>query len=118
MPGASKDDDDDQVTIRCSPHTQSCPWNWTALGKLIMVSAVAMYIDPFRWIAACCLIAASACSVSLGAESGNSAGPDLAAGGETNGSLAFFSSPKRAAWQRHLTLGPGDVLNLSLLDMP
>src|ERR1043166_9410381 len=34
-------------------------------------------------------------------------------------SLATASSPaKRAHWQEHLTLGPGDVLNFSLLDAP
>jgi protein involved in polysaccharide export with SLBB domain len=36
----------------------------------------------------------------------------------TNFSISMSTPAKRAAWQRHMTLGPGDVLNISLLDMP
>ncbi len=36
----------------------------------------------------------------------------------TNGSFSIISSRQRAAWQQHLTLGPGDVLNFSLFGQP
>lgn len=36
----------------------------------------------------------------------------------TNLSLSASSPTKRAQWQQRLTLGPGDVLNFSLLDAP
>jgi protein involved in polysaccharide export with SLBB domain len=37
----------------------------------------------------------------------------------TNRTFSTVSSPSmRAAWQKHLTLGPGDVLNFSLLEQP
>src|SRR5262245_56555537 len=35
-----------------------------------------------------------------------------------NVSLSVRAPDKRAAWQQKLTLGPGDVLNLSLFEMP
>jgi protein involved in polysaccharide export with SLBB domain len=35
-----------------------------------------------------------------------------------NLSLSATAPAKRARWQEHLTLGPGDVLNLSLFEMP
>jgi protein involved in polysaccharide export with SLBB domain len=34
------------------------------------------------------------------------------------GSLSATKSAQRAAWQKHFTLGPGDVLNLSLFEAP
>ena len=37
---------------------------------------------------------------------------------ETNLSFSIVSPAQRAAWQRHLTLGAGDVLNLSLYGEP
>ena len=37
----------------------------------------------------------------------------------TNQSFSAVASPNmRAAWQKHLTLGPGDVLNFALFDQP
>ena len=36
----------------------------------------------------------------------------------TNAFLSVQGPPRRAAWQQHLTLGPGDLLNLSILDRP
>jgi protein involved in polysaccharide export with SLBB domain len=41
-----------------------------------------------------------------------------AAPGEASFSLSGTGPGKRAPWQEHLTLGPGDVLSMSLLDMP
>jgi protein involved in polysaccharide export with SLBB domain len=35
-----------------------------------------------------------------------------------NASLSVQGPPKRAVWQQRLTLGPGDLLNLSILDRP
>ena len=74
--------------------------------------------NPFGQYIACMLIAASGSGLALGAESEKPASPDLAASGGTNISLSFSAPDKRAAWQQHLTLGPGDVLTLSLVDMP
>ncbi len=38
---------------------------------------------------------------------------------KTNGNFSILSSPNlRAAWQKHLTLGPSDLLNFSLFDQP
>src|SRR5690348_6462682 len=37
--------------------------------------------------------------------------------GSTN-ALSGTEMIKRAAWQQHLTLGPGDTLNITLFDMP
>jgi protein involved in polysaccharide export with SLBB domain len=59
------------------------------------------------------LIAASGMSCLLAAEP-ESPSP----GGATNLSISGASPGRRAAWQQHLTLGPGDILTLSLLDMP
>lgn len=68
-----------------------------------------------RW-AACLLALVSVPYLLPAAES------DAGAGVETGGgaNVAFSGSVpgKRARWQERLTLGPGDVLNLSLLDMP
>jgi protein involved in polysaccharide export with SLBB domain len=44
------------------------------------------------------------------------AAPPPAAG--TNFSLSAMALPHRAPWQQRLTLGPGDLLNLSLFEMP
>ena len=40
------------------------------------------------------------------------------AGGGTNLSLSVTAPIKRADWQQRLTLGPGDLINLLLFDMP
>ena len=40
------------------------------------------------------------------------------AAGGTNVSFSLISPAKRAQWQRRLTLGAGDVLNLSLFEVP
>jgi protein involved in polysaccharide export with SLBB domain len=36
----------------------------------------------------------------------------------TNGSLSIVGPSQRAAWQQHLTLGPGDVLNFNIYGSP
>src|SRR5512137_2072614 len=36
----------------------------------------------------------------------------------SGGSLSVTERPKRAEWQQRLTLGPGDLLNISLYDVP
>jgi len=74
--------------------------------------------NSFRRRFTCCFIAASGAGLLLAAETQPSPGPSPPASGETNLSLSITSPARRAAWQQHLTLGPGDVLNLSLLDMP
>jgi len=68
-----------------------------------------------RWIAAL-LIAASGANLLPAAE--NESAPLSTPDGATNFSLSVGPPAKRAAWQERLTLGPGDVLNLSLFDMP
>jgi len=68
-----------------------------------------------RWIAAL-LIAASGANLLPAAE--NESAPLSTPDGATNFSLSVRPPAKRAAWQERLTLGPGDVLNLSLFDMP
>src|SRR5437879_3286284 len=47
----------------------------------------------------------------------NPATPSISASG-TNLSLSVAATARRARWQQHLTLGPGDALNLSLFGMP
>jgi protein involved in polysaccharide export with SLBB domain len=47
-----------------------------------------------------------------------SAEPAPAEPAPANLSLSVRAPDKRAAWQQKLTLGPGDVLNLSLFEMP
>lgn len=42
--------------------------------------------------------------------------PDFTA--QTNASFSVFNPAQRAAWERHLTLGPGDVLTLNLYGEP
>ena len=37
---------------------------------------------------------------------------------QTNFSLSASAARPRAAWQQHLTLGPGDLLNFSIFDQP
>jgi protein involved in polysaccharide export with SLBB domain len=37
---------------------------------------------------------------------------------ETNGSFSISNPSQRAGWQKHFTLGPGDVLNFSLYGQP
>jgi protein involved in polysaccharide export with SLBB domain len=53
----------------------------------------------------------------LGADSDTSPGTGSDLGG-TNLSLSATARHQRAAWQQRLTLGPGDVLNISLFEMP
>ena len=60
-----------------------------------------------RWTA-CLALAALGAAVSLAAET--DATPA--------GSLSASKAVRRAAWQEHFTLGPGDVLNLSLFEAP
>ncbi len=51
------------------------------------------------------------------AESAAPPQPGLAPAGSTNVSLSVTAPAKRAAWQQRLTLGPGDLLNLTLFDV-
>jgi protein involved in polysaccharide export with SLBB domain len=64
------------------------------------------------------LIAVWGSNLPLGAEPETLGSAGLAPSAATNISFSFSAPLKRAAWQQHLTLGPGDVLNMSLLDMP
>jgi protein involved in polysaccharide export with SLBB domain len=68
-----------------------------------------------RWIAQL-LLATSGAGLLLAADNQSPPQSALAPAGGTN--LSGAAPIKRARWREHLTLGPGDVLNLSLLDMP
>ena len=52
------------------------------------------------------------------AESESPAQAAVTPAGASTHSLSVTAPIKRAAWQERLTLGPGDVLNLQLFDMP
>jgi polysaccharide biosynthesis/export protein len=70
-----------------------------------------------RWVVFFLLIAPGFC-VLRGAENESSAAAAPAPAGATNLSLSVPATAKRAGWQERLTLGPGDVLNFLLFDMP
>jgi polysaccharide biosynthesis/export protein len=70
-----------------------------------------------RWIAQL-LLATSGAGFLLAADNQSPPQSALASADGTNLSFSGSAPGKRALWQQHLTLGPGDVLNLSLLDMP
>ncbi len=76
----------------------------------------AMNNNSFRRRIACVLIAASSvgCILAADPESPSAAAPST--GSATNVSLTGSSPNRRAAWQQHLTLGPGDIINISVLD--
>lgn len=57
-----------------------------------------------------CLLAASRIAHAAENAATETAAPNL--------SLSVRTPDRRAAWQQHLTLGPGDVLSVSLFDMP
>src|SRR6266705_3107525 len=72
--------------------------------------------NPFlkRWIGlVVCLLAGL--KIAFGAED-----TALAAAQPVNAnlSLSVRTPDRRAAWQQKLTLGPGDILNLSIFEMP
>ncbi|HOX56399.1 MAG TPA: polysaccharide biosynthesis/export family protein [Candidatus Paceibacterota bacterium] len=69
-----------------------------------------------QWVVCLLLLAASACLLpAVESEASSETAPAPATGGNT--SLSVTPLSKRAAWQQRLTLGPGDVLNLTLFDM-
>jgi protein involved in polysaccharide export with SLBB domain len=70
-----------------------------------------------RWIACLLLLASSVCPL-LAADPPSPAPADSTPIGETNRSLSVSPPVKRAEWQQRLTLGPGDLLNLQLFNMP
>jgi protein involved in polysaccharide export with SLBB domain len=70
-----------------------------------------------HWIACLLLLTPSAC-VLRAAESESPAQAALTPEDASTLSLSVTAPSKRAAWQERLTLGPGDVLNLQLFDMP
>jgi polysaccharide biosynthesis/export protein len=76
---------------------------------------IAMNLNSFRWVA-CLLAIAWGASLSPAADSESP--PKPAASGETPASFSGSLPGQRAQWQQRLTLGPGDILNLSLLEMP
>jgi protein involved in polysaccharide export with SLBB domain len=65
-----------------------------------------------RWVTCLFLLASGACLL----PAAESAAPPPA--GEASPSLSVTAPIKRAEWQDRLTLGPGDLLNLQLFDMP
>ncbi|HEX3720225.1 MAG TPA: polysaccharide biosynthesis/export family protein [Verrucomicrobiae bacterium] len=66
-----------------------------------------------RWIACGTIAALCACH---GAQAQDTNLP--AAADQTNLSFAVVNPSQRAEWQKHLTLGPGDVLDLGLFGQP
>jgi protein involved in polysaccharide export with SLBB domain len=70
-----------------------------------------------HWIA-CLLLLAPGARLLPAAESASPPAATVAAERGTNLSLSVTPAIKRAEWQRRLTLGPGDSLNLQLFDMP
>jgi protein involved in polysaccharide export with SLBB domain len=71
-----------------------------------------------RWICLSTYLLAGS-KVAFGAEAAAAAGEIAAAEPATpNVSLSVRTPDHRAGWQQRLTLGPGDVLNLSLFNMP
>lgn len=69
-----------------------------------------------RWI---CLFVCLSAGIKL-ALSADTAPTEIAAAepAAPNLSLSVRTPDRRAAWQQRLTLGPGDVLNITLFDMP
>jgi polysaccharide biosynthesis/export protein len=74
-----------------------------------------MNLNSFRRVA--CLLAI-ACGTSMLAAADSESPPQPAASGQTPPSFSGSLPGQRAQWQQRLTLGPGDILNLSLLEMP
>jgi protein involved in polysaccharide export with SLBB domain len=70
-----------------------------------------------RWIASLLLLASGPCLL-LAAESQSPPQAALAPAGGANLSLSVPAPIKLAPWQERLTLGPGDVLNFSLFEIP
>ena len=70
-----------------------------------------------RWVA-CLLLLAPGAAVLPAAETEAPAKAAAAPAGLTNLSLSVPAPTKLAAWQERLTLGPGDVLNFALFDVP
>jgi len=70
----------------------------------------------FHWTACLALLLAASNfpARAADADSPEAAGP--AAKSEGAPAVSFSTPPKRAPWQEHLTLGPGDVLNFALFD--
>lgn len=68
-----------------------------------------------------CLLAAVAAAIGAQAAEPTapaSPGATPAGAASTNAWLSATSASKRAAWQQHMTLGPGDVLSIALFQMP
>ena len=75
-----------------------------------------MNSNCYRYWIACLLLLAPGARLLPAAES--AAPPRRAGGSGANLSLSVTAPIKRAEWQQRLTLGPGDLLNLELFDMP
>jgi protein involved in polysaccharide export with SLBB domain/capsular polysaccharide biosynthesis protein len=67
-----------------------------------------------RWITCMVMLALLAASVAQAQPSNAPSVPGL----QTNLDFSIVHPWQRAAWQEHLTLGPGDVLNLGLFGQP
>lgn len=68
-----------------------------------------------RWITCTALLAFLA-GLTAQAQSATNPAPTLVS--QTNLSFSVVHPSQRAAWQQHLTLGPGDVLNFGLFGQP
>jgi protein involved in polysaccharide export with SLBB domain len=74
-----------------------------------------MNVNSLRWVACLLALALGRCVVPA-ADSQTT--PKPPATPDTPLSFSGSLPGQRAQWQQHLTLGPGDILNLSLLEMP
>jgi len=70
-----------------------------------------------QWTASIALTCAGGLS-GFAADAAGAAGSDASPTNAPSGALSANALPTRALWQQHMTLGPGDTLNLTLFDMP
>jgi protein involved in polysaccharide export with SLBB domain len=92
-----------------------------------MTAAVSRWLEPLfstmnsncyrHWIACLSLLVLGA-GVLPAAESASPATATVASASGTNLTMSVTAPISRADWQRRLTLGPSDLLNLRLFDMP
>jgi polysaccharide biosynthesis/export protein len=67
---------------------------------------------------ACVLLCSLAFAGSVQGAEAQAPADRSASAGQTNLFLSAHNSRTRAAWQQHMTLGPGDTLNISIYDLP
>jgi protein involved in polysaccharide export with SLBB domain len=88
------------------------------VGAILNRATASLFQRRFsRWINYAAIAIALNCSLLRAADDGGTAAPASQAG-ETNLAFSVVSPAQRAPWQRHLTLGAGDVLSFSLYNDP